>query len=90
MRGTGRNSHFQNHVILRIGKDATPEIMDGLLPGNLRYPVDHVINRSQRNRDSGLRPTANIIIFREQRNGQRDLEITLIGSQQNLMAGSGR
>lgn len=65
VRGPGSYCHFQYHVILRIWKDATPEVMDGLLPGNLCDSIDHVINRPCGDGDAAFFPVADIIVFRE-------------------------
>jgi len=89
VRCSSCHRHFQNHVILRIRKDATPQIVDRLLPGYLRDPIDHVVHRRGWDWNPASGPMAYIIIFREQRNGKRYLEITLIGCQQNLVAGTG-
>lgn len=88
VRCSGGYRHFQDHVILGVRKDATPQIVDGLLPGYLRDPIDHVVHRRGWDWDPATGPMADIVVFRKQRNGQRDLEITLIGCQQNFMAGT--
>ena len=84
----GSHGYLQNHVILRIGKDSTPQIVNGLLPGNLCNPIDHGVNRCQRDGYPAFRAVADIIILRKQRNGQRNLEITLVGYHQYLMTGT--
>ncbi len=66
--GSRRDRQFQNHVILRIRKDATPKIVYGLLLGNLRNSIDHIVNGVRRDEYPTLRPVADIIVFREQRN----------------------
>ena len=85
----GGHGNFQNHVILRIGKDATPQIVNDLLPGNLCNPIDHGVHRCRGDGYPALQAVADIIILRKQRNGQSDLKITLVGSQQYLMTGTG-
>jgi len=88
VRCPGSHCHLQNHVILRIRKNAAPKVVNGLLPGKLCDPVDHVIDRRCRDQNPASRAVADIIVFREQRNGQCDLEFTPISRQQNLMAGT--
>lgn len=60
-----------------------------LIAGRNSHIVDILYTHSRNgNANPAFWPMADIIIFRKQRNGQRNLEITLVGYQQNLMTGT--
>lgn len=81
VRGTSGDGHFQYHVILRIRKNPTPSVVDRLLSRKLCDPVDDVVNCRCWDENPAFRAVADIIVFREQRNGQSNLKFPQISSQ---------
>ncbi len=90
MRGSRRDGHLKHHVILRVWKERPPKKIDRLTMANGGEPPNDRVHSRGRQSDPGTWPAGDVVILRQKRDRQSQLETPRISRQKDLVAGSRR
>ena len=89
VRGPRRDTEFEHHIVLRVGEDRPPEVIDRLFVSDLSEASNDRTDGRRRKRDAKISPRRDIVVLSEKRHGKSELEITSIRRQKDLVARTG-